>query len=57
MAFPQGALLTCTLVMLFFFCFEARVSIKRLEEFLDLEELDPDNVQRKSRKNKEIVNL
>lgn len=40
-----------------FFCFEARVSIKRLEEFLDLEELDPDNVQRKSRKNEEIVNL
>ena len=30
------------------------MSIKRLEEFLDLEELDPDSVQRKSRKNEEI---
>ncbi|XP_067039421.1 multidrug resistance-associated protein 1-like isoform X2 [Acropora muricata] len=29
-------------------CVQARVSIKRLEEFLDLEELDPDNVQRVS---------
>ena len=58
MAFPQGALLTSTLVMLSsFFCFKARVSIKRLEEFLDLEELDPDNVQRKSRKNEAISNL
>lgn len=33
------------------------MSIKRLEEFLDLEELDPDSVQRKSRKNEEIGNL
>ena len=33
------------------------MSIKRLEEFLDLEELDPDNVQRKSRKNVELDNL
>ncbi|XP_078381052.1 multidrug resistance-associated protein 1-like [Oculina patagonica] len=29
-------------------CIQARVSIKRLEEFLDLEELDPDAVQRTS---------
>ncbi|KAJ7390650.1 Canalicular multispecific organic anion transporter 2 [Desmophyllum pertusum] len=29
-------------------CIQARVSIKRLEEFLDLEELDPDSVQRAS---------
>lgn len=58
MAFPKGVLLTCVLVLLFFFlCFKARVSIKRLEEFLDLEELDPDSVQRKSRKNEEIGNL
>ena len=41
----------------FCFCFKARVSIKRLEEFLDLEELDPDNVQRESRKDKEIGHL
>ncbi|XP_068685996.1 multidrug resistance-associated protein 1-like [Montipora foliosa] len=27
-------------------CVQARVSIKRLEEFLDMDELDPDNVQR-----------
>ena len=33
------------------------MSIKRLEEFLDLEELDPDNVQRKSGKNEELDNL
>lgn len=32
------------------------MSIKRLEEFLDLEELDPDNVQRKSRKNEGLDN-
>lgn len=58
MAFPKGVLFTCVLVLLFFFlCFKARVSIKRLEEFLDLEELDPDSVQRKSRKNEEIGNL
>ena len=39
-----------------FSSFQAQVSIKRLEEFLDLEELDPDSVQRKSRKNEEILN-
>ena len=31
------------------FFFEARVSIKRLEAFLDLEELDPNSVQKISR--------
>lgn len=56
MDFSLGALLTCVLVP-FFSSFQAQVSIKRLEEFLDLEELDPDSVQRKSRKNEEILNL
>ena len=56
-AFPNGVLLTCVLMVLLLLSFKARVSIKRLEEFLDLEELDPDSVQRKSRKNEEIGNL
>ena len=54
---PRGLAYFYPCDVIFFFLFKARVSIKRLEEFLDLEELDPDNVQRKSRKNEAISNL